>query len=158
MRTLFAIFAVVLLFGCGRRSDGWRPETHTFTTTQPQQSDLSGSYILAQQTITTNGISALRDQPCQLDLQSDGTFSITNYPMWTETSDQKRITNFAFTSGRWKCDTIGSTHGQPLWGIRFEAESHLLTTVLAGSKTPYQLVMIYGDGDEGTEMIFEKKK
>ena len=158
MRTPFAILTVVFLLGCQRQPDGWRPMPPV-TTTQPRQEDIVGSYLLTQQTITSNGLAVLQGRQCQLDLGPDGSFSITNYPIWIETSSEDiHITNFVFTTGHWAGDKIGSTHGQPLWGVRFDANTHILATALTGKQAPYGLFMIYGDGDEGREMVFEKRK
>jgi hypothetical protein len=164
MRTLFVILTLILLLGCQRQSDGWRPDSHTFTTTQPKQQDLAGSYLLTQQTITTNGLAVLQGRQCQLELRPDGSFSITNYPIWTDAA-KLQITNFVFTiftKGHWTCNEIGSIHGQPLWGIlfdpRFDSSTQFPSTALTGKQAPYGLVMVYGDWDEHAEMVFEKKK
>jgi hypothetical protein len=65
MRTPFAILALTLLLGCQ-----YNPYAHLFTTTQPKQEDVTGSYSLAKQTITPGGLGFLQGQRCVLELAS----------------------------------------------------------------------------------------
>jgi hypothetical protein len=118
-----------------------------FTTSRPSPADIPGSYVLISQTVTTNGLSTLLGRSCQLDLASDGTFSITNY-----------LPDLTSVTGHWHCETIGSTHGRDMWGIRFDSSPRIEMAALSGSSAPYRLVMIFGDPDSDETMIYEKKK
>ena len=160
MRTSFAILALTLLVGCQ-----YNPYAHLFTTTQPKQEDVAGSYLLTQQTIKPGGLGFLQGQQCVLELRGDGTFNVTNYPTWTEAFSP---TNGQFvasitTTGRWTCDTVGTvsdgTTSQSYWGVRFsDADTQFDSLALTGKTAPYGLIMTYGDPDSGAVMIFEKKK
>lgn len=160
MRTPTAILAVTLLVGCQ-----YDPYAHLFTTAQPKQEDVAGSYLLTQQTIAPGGLGVLRDQQCVLELRGDGMFSVTNYPTWTEAFSP---TNGQFvaaisTGGRWSCDTVGTVSdgrtSRSHWGVRFsDASTQLSSLSLTGKAPPYGLIMTYGDPDSGTVMVFEKRK
>lgn len=159
-RTPFAIFALTLLVGCQ-----FNPYAHLFTKTQPKQEDVVGTYALTQQTVAPGGLDFLQGQQCLLELRGDGSFSVTNYPTWTEAFSP---TNGQFvasisTTGRWSCDPVGTvsdgTTSQSYWGVRFsDASPQLDSLALTGKNPPYGLIMTYGDPDSGTVMIFDKKK
>ena len=141
MRLLLPIFAL-LLAGCNRGAQSGEP----FTTSQPAAADIPGSYLLVSQTVTTNGLSELKGRSCELDLASDGTFTITNY-----------IPGFVAATGHWRCATVGSTHGRDMWGVRFDSPQ-IEDAAFSGLTAPYRLVMIFGDPDSDQTMIYEKKK
>jgi hypothetical protein len=150
----FTIFVLVLLIGCKR--DDWDSYAQSLTTTKPNQKEIVGSYLLTQQTINTNGMAILQNRQCQLDLQPDGSFEITNYPIWTN----GQFASFISTIGHWHCDTVGFVYSnQRVWGVRFsDADSRLDALSFTGKTAPYGLLMTYGDPDENAVMIFEKKK
>ncbi len=159
MRMRFAILVLTLLAGCH-----YNPYAHLFTTTQPKQEDVAGSYSLTKQTIALGGLGFLEGQQCVVALRGDGTFSVTNLPTWTEPYSP---TNGQFVAsinatGRWSCDTVGTVSNgsgyQRYWGVRFsDADTQLDSLALTGKTVPYGLIMTYGDPDSGTVMIFEKK-
>ncbi|MCO5045269.1 MAG: hypothetical protein J5I99_10760 [Verrucomicrobia bacterium] len=160
IRTSFAILAVTpLLLGCQ-----YNPYAHLFTTTQPKQEHVAGSYSLTQQTIAPGGLSLLQGQRCVLELRGDGTFSIMNYPTWSEAfspTNGQLVASISAT-GRWSCDTVGvvsdGRKSQRYWGVQFsDADTQLDPLTLTGKTPPYGLIMTYGDPDSGTVMIFEKK-
>jgi hypothetical protein len=107
----------------------------------------------------------LRGQQCQLDLQPDGSFRLTHYPIWSEafsaTSGQFIAT--ISTTGRWSCATVdvvsdGRT-SKDHWGVVFsDAPRKLESLDLTGQSPSYGLMLTYGDPDSGTVMIFERKK
>ena len=160
MRTSFAILTLMLLVGCQ-----YNPYARLFTTTQPKQEDIAVSYLLTQQTITPGGLGVLKGQQCVLDLRGDGTFSVTNYPIWTEAfspTNGQFVASISAT-GRWSCDTVGTVSdgstSQSYWGVRLsDAGTQLGSLALTGKTPPYGLIMTYGDPDNGTVMIFERRK
>lgn len=154
MRSTFLTLLLILLVGCGQQ-ESWDKYSDSLTTTQPKQADIAGSYLLTHLTITTNGMAALGGRMCQLDLQADGSFAVTNYPIWTNS----QLENFISTTGHWRCDTVGLVHdNQSVWGIRFaDCDNRLDLLSFTGNAAPYGLLMTYGDPDENAVMIFEKK-
>lgn len=133
------------------------PPPELYVTTQPKQEDVVGIYQVKQQTITTNGLAVFGDRMCQLDLRPDGSFSVTNYPQWPY------ATAFISTTGHWRCATIGGVYirgrSQNFWGIVFsDSDTRIDPLALRSKGAPYDLMLTYGDGDDGTVMTFGRKK
>jgi hypothetical protein len=137
------------------------PSPDLFVTTQPKPEDVTGIYQLTQQTITPNGLAVLSGKMCELDLRSDGSFSVTNYPRWSPASSAAPPTpEFISTAGRWRCDSVGAMdNGQPCWSVVFsDAPASMDSLTLRRNGAPYDLMFIYGDADEGAVILFGKKK
>jgi len=147
MRVLLVIFVAVLVAGCDSGLNAGAVSGKPFTTSRPALADIPGSYVLVSQNVTTNGLSALRDRSCQLELAPDGRFYITNY-----------LPDLISATGHWRCETIGFDRGREMWGIRFDSNPPIEAAALSGSSAPYRLVMIFGDPDSDQTMIYEKKK
>lgn len=137
------------------------PPPELFVITQPKHEDIAGIYQLTQQTITTNGLAVLEGRPCRLDLRIDGSFTVTNYPQWSPDSSAKpHVVAFISTTGCWRCDTVNiSYNGHECWGVAF-SDTHVGIDPLAlrSKGAPYDLMLTYGDGDDGTVMTFGRKK
>jgi hypothetical protein len=135
------------------------PPPELFVTEQPKLENIPGSYQLIQQTIATNGLAFLDGRQCQLDLLADGLFSVTNYPQWSQLSSAKAPNaQFVSTTGRWHCETIGIYNGHQYFGIVFSDSSVGIDTLALRSRgSPYDLMLTYGDGDDGTVMTFAKR-
>ena len=137
------------------------PPPELFVTTQPKQADVVGVYQLTRQTITPNGLAVLEGRPCQLDLRPDGSFTVTNYPQWgPDSSATPHVTAFISTTGRWRCDTVNIIYnGKNCWGVVFsDSDSAIDALALRSKGAPYDLMLTYGDGDDGTIMQFGRKK
>ena len=147
MRLLLVIFVAMLVVGCDSGFNAGAVSGKPFTTSRPAPADIPGSYALVSQTVTTNGLSALRGRSCQLELAPDGTFSITNY-----------LPDLISAIGHWRCERVGFDHGREMWGIRFDSSPRIEAAALSGSSAPYRLVMIFGDPDSDQTMIYQKKK
>ena len=153
----FVVLFLTLSVGCKRGwNDSWDSYASSLTTNQPKQDEVVGSYLLTQQTITTNGLAVLQGRQCELYLRPDGFFTVTNYPTWTNDQFKSLIS----ATGRWQCDTVGIVYSnQPVWGIRFSEGDHSMDLMsFTGSVAPYALLMTYSDPDENEVMIFNKKK
>ena len=135
---------------------GWDKYADSLTTSQPKPEEIFGGYRLIEQTVTTNGLAVLQGRQCGLKLSPVGVFSITNFPIVDLPGDQ--LDGFLSATGRWECDTVSFTHGQPVWGIRFaETDPRMDLMCFMGKQAPYRLMMTYGDPDENRGVIFEKK-
>jgi len=150
MRLLLVILVSLLAVGCDSGFNAGAVSGKPFTTEQPKKEDVAGSYVLVAQSVTTNGLSAFQGRQCRLDLKPDGAFSVTNYINW-------RQSDFMSTTGHWKCETVGSTEGHDMWGVRFDSEPRIEDAALSGKTAPYRIVMIFGDPDSDETMIFEKR-
>lgn len=135
------------------------PELYVFT--QPKLEDVAGVYHLTRQTITTNGLAVLEGRVCQMDLRPDGSFSVTNYPRWSPDDDstEPHVVAFISTTGRWSCNTLNISYRDRLcWGVVFvNADPQLDSLALRRKGAPYDLMLTFGDGDDGTVMTFGKK-
>lgn len=150
----------VLNLGWG---SGWPhvPPAKLFVTTQPNREDVAGVYELTRQTITSNGLAELGGRSCLLDLRPDGSFTVTNYPRWSpDSSTPPHVIAFISTTGRWRCDTVHIIYeGHECWGVVFsDAQAGIDALALRSKGAPYDLMLTYGDGDDGTVMTFQKKK
>ncbi len=145
------------------------PPPELFVVTQPKQEDVVGVYELTRQTITGDGLAVLGGRPCQLDLRPDGSFTVTNYPQWgpvssgaahVTTSETPGVTTFTSTKGRWCCDKVNIMYdGKMCWGVVFsDSDTAIDALALRRKGEPYDLMLTYGDGDDGTIMQFGRKK
>jgi hypothetical protein len=137
-----------------------RAPAKLFVTTQPRQEDIVGIYQLTRQTITTNGLAVLEGRLCQLDLRPDGSFTATNYPRWSpDSSTRPHVTTFISTTG-WRCDSVHIFYkGKDCRGIVFSDSDAAIDALALRSKgAPYDLMLTYGVGDDGTIMQFGRKK
>jgi hypothetical protein len=144
-------------------SSGWPqvPSSKFYVSTQPKQEDIVGKYSLTRQTITTNGLAILAGRSCELELRFDGTFAVTNYPMWSDTRPS-RVTALVSMSGQWHCDKIGAYYdrGQShdIWAAVFDTQSGVSRMAFRSNGAPYDLMYIYGDGDDGAFVMFGRQK
>ena len=137
------------------------PPPELYVVTQPKLEDVAGVYHLNRQTITPDGLAVLEGRSCQLDLRPDGTFTATNYPQWApDTNPVPQIAGFISTTGRWRCDTVNINYnGHECWGVVFaDAKVGIDSLALRSKGAPYDLMLTYGDGDDGTVMVFGKQK
>ncbi len=142
---------------------GWPhvPPAKLYVTTQPKVGDVAGVYVLTRQTITPTGLAVLEGRPCQLDLRPDGSFTVTNYPDWSpDSSTPPHVAAFISTTGRWDCSTVHIIYdGHLCWGVVFsDTEARIDALALRSEGSPYDLMLTYGDGDEGKVMTFGRKK
>ena len=163
---LVAVVALAGAFGLpwGSGRSGWShvPPSGLFVTAQPKQEDVAGVYQLIQQTIKADGLAVLAGRPCELDLRTDGSFTVTNYPRWSTAAapGATPVAEFISTTGRWRCDRLGIIYdGHECWGVVFsDTQAELHSLALRRKGAPYELMFTFGDGDEGKVMTFGKKK
>jgi hypothetical protein len=160
-RFLFLIFLFFIGCKCNNQSEAQKTwaSSHAYLSIAPQLNEVVGTYVLTSQSVTENGLLALEGRPCQLALFADGSFTLTNYPNWMTVSKTQQITEFGSTAGTFTIDEIGLANGKPLWGIRFRSKPDLQFPEpgFVGTAAPYRLVSVYGDADEGREMLFEMR-
>ncbi|NJK28722.1 MAG: hypothetical protein HC851_09760 [Acaryochloris sp. RU_4_1] len=157
---LLSLMLILLVQGCQ-----YDPYTQLYTTEKPPAKSVVGSYTLTSQTLTPDGLAALRGKVCKIELRADGTFVATNVPPWQSGFP---ATNFFDTlisgSGRWRIDGVGSigdgqgpskTH----WGIYLNSPTAKFEPLgLSGQKPPYGLIYTLGDPDSGEALILERRQ
>lgn len=86
---------------------------------------------------------------------------VTNYPRWSPASSTTpHVAEFISTTGQWRCATVGVMgDGKEYWGVVFSNSPAVIEALaLTRNGAPYNLMLTYGDADEGAVMTFAKKK
>ena len=158
------VFLVAAAFAGGCREDpvvtAAKRLHDEFIGVEPKAVDITGTYILNDQTIAPGGMSALGGRQCELQVLPDGTFSITNYP---EVSGHP-FSAFHSIKGTWRLTTVGTSYGygpnpKECWGLRFDRTSQRIDpTAFTGPEKPYGLLTILGDPDSNFTIRFRKKE
>ena len=156
MRIITILLLLYLLAGCQ-----YDPHAHLYTTHKPAKRDVAGHYFLSNQTITDEGLSALKGMSCTIDLRNDGTFTVNRVPPDIQNSPSQELFNKLVSgSGTWNIDFIGVGSGETTyWGIQFDSQTYNIHSAhLTGEKPPFGLIFTLGDPDSGYSMIFERDK
>jgi hypothetical protein len=156
-------FAALII--CG--SCQYDPYAHLYTTQKPRPQDLVGRYKLKQQTVTTDGLSALAGRLSVVELAADGSFLASNVPPRASLSVAPEaggsiIGRLLNGSGRWRVGAVGGVDNglgeRTHWGVYFDSTASDIAPVgLTGARPPYGLIFTLGDPDLGTAMIFERQ-
>ena len=161
------IICTAIACSCGQGVISSAKKQHReFVGNAPNKSDVVGTYILTDQSIIKGGISALQGRQCQLDIMSDGTFNIRNYPDWRAVPSVAgtEFNSFTSTTGHWELSIVGSSYGygadrKDIWGLRFsESRNKIDPTALTGLKPHYGLLTILGDPDSNNNMRFKRMR
>ncbi len=152
------LFCVAMSIGCGRKS-------HEYVHTKPREVDVVGSYVLTDQTVIKGGVSALGGRHCQLDLRSDGSFGITNYPncAGARSAGLTQFNTFISTTGTWKLSSVGTTYDygpnpKDCWGISLNGTNGRIDSpAFTGRTPPYELVTTLGDPDSNNTLRIKRK-
>jgi hypothetical protein len=157
----FLLGSVMLFRLCGGGLSHWPqvPPAELFVTGQPKFDDISGNYHLIQQNIDTNGLAMTNGRRCQIELRRDGSFVAADYPVWFQTNSvQSPVPEFISAQGNWHCEAIGVVRDKSYCGIVFsESANQIDSLALRNDGSPYNLMMTFGDYDEGRFMIFGKQ-
>jgi len=159
--SLILVLVAALAGGCGQDpmvSAAKEPHAD-FVSAEPKQADVVGTYLLVGQTVAPGGMAALGGRQCQLDVNPEGGFSITNYPQ----TSGSQFRSFHSTTGTWHLATVGTSYGygpdpKHCWGFRFSgADRRIDPTAFTGSEQTYGLLTILGDPDSNFTLRFKKK-
>jgi hypothetical protein len=68
------------------------------------------------------------------------------------------VVAFISTTGHWRCDNAVNIiyNGRPCWGVGF-SDPRIDALALRNKGASYDLMLTFGDGDDGTMMLFERK-
>lgn len=156
-RAAFLSFAVMCA-GCQ-----FDPYAHLYTTVRPAPVNVVGKYRLTRQTVTPDGLAALKGKPCVVDLREDGTFDASNVPPpMVSGNTPDFFSRLVSVSGTWRLDGVGSVgsggrSSQGRWGVAFDADpTKVMSAGLTGEQPPYGLIFTLGDPDSGDVLILEK--
>lgn len=136
------------------------PHAGGFTTEQPKKEDVIGVYRFKEQTISQATIDKLGKE-ATIVLKPDGTYQANDIPNVFGGANAETH-KYISATGKWKIETIGSVgngwgHAKSHWGITLTSIDESLTSIgFMGDKTPYKLIVTFGDPDLGEVMIFQK--
>lgn len=161
MKTFFlqpklVVFTIltVLVLACQ-----YDPHGNLYTTTNPKEEDIPGTYILYRYDLPTDII--IEHNNVKLTLFPDGTFKGINIPPNTLSSPDKNFFSTLLSGdGEWKLGTIGTLGpGQKkIWGVYLrDSEDRFHSPSLTGEKAPYGLIFTLGDPDTGDAVILRKQ-
>lgn len=158
---LMMAMATVIAAGCGQDPMvvAAKQQHAEFVGTEPKPVDVVGTYFLSDQTVVPGGISVLAGRTCEINVSTNDSFSVTNYPL----CDGTTFGSFVSATGTWRIATVGTSYGygpnpKNCWGFRFEgASSGIDPTAFTGPQQPYGLLTILGDPDSKLTMRFKRK-
>lgn len=175
---LFSVLSVCLLLSLdsviqflqAKRSPGpWsgNPYYYLATTVRPRSDDLAGKYLLAKQELTVEGMDFLQGQQAAMELMGDGSYSITNLPLW-EQAEANRY-NFTCgklisTTGHWRVIDLGRGKGKQLWGLELRHDSGESLSklpkvmVVTNEGFPHGLFFDLGDEERILVMFYERAR
>lgn len=138
------------------------PYAHLFATQRPSSENVVGVYILKEQTLSTGGLNFIQGQPATIELLDDGTYTVTNFPLWKEIgATEYEFKSLLTMTGTWQIEAVGtvsnSAESTTAWGIVFEPALDDSVANLMNNEPPHGLIFTYGDPDSGDVMIFEKE-
>lgn len=134
------------------------PHSHLYTTEEPKDADLAGTYTLEKFFLPTEA--GTNAPAITVELRTDGTFVAKNVPRWQH--DEPAAGFFATLisgEGRWKKGKVGGrSDGKDLWGVYLHApDDRFLPAGLTGDKAPYGLIFGLGDPDGGYALLLKKQ-
>lgn len=158
---LLSIFIIPIVISCQ-----YDPYAHKYTTSEPNDYELIGSYVFEKQTIDYDLIEFNDPVTKQLvipkiKINPDGTYEVIHFPNFTTWNPT--FSGLISAKGEWVKTTIGSIGGgssdlKDHWGMHFKQLPKESQNVgLMNKEYPFKLIFGYGDPDEGNVMIFGKE-
>jgi hypothetical protein len=98
--------------------------------------------------------SLMAGRTTRLDLRADGTFTLTDYPIFYRPSQPE--SGAVSVTGQWTCSVVDHIDqsqglvaaGLPMWGIQFRSDDPKLNRAhLFGRKRPYRMRVEWGQSD-----------
>lgn len=171
---------VVFLQGCQ-----YDPYADSFTTHRPKSGDISGDYVLEEQTLTMAGMDFLKGKTCHIRIRSNGTFKAENLPpldlidkyaendqnnggeddgtaKWNFNRLPGLLCQPVNISGNWQITTTGDLDlgwlgGKTCWGVEIRTSNGPFSALnLTGNKHPDGLIYTFSDPDLAMVLVFKK--
>lgn len=158
---IFGFLMSTVLISCQ-----YDPYAHKYTTIQPKEFDIVGTYTFDKQTVDYD-ITAFTDSVTnqvvipKIEIHSNGTYTVTNLPVF-ETFDPTYI-GLISTSGNWEILTVGSIgdgngNSTRRWGIYLrDLPNDMQNAGLLNNESPYGIIFGFGDPDAGQAVLFKKQ-
>lgn len=170
----------VFLQGCQ-----YDPYADSFTTKKPKFKNISGDYILEEQTLTMAGMDFLKGKTCRISLHRNGTFRAINMPPLDlifkyDENDQARegeddgTAKWGFNrlpgllhhpvnvEGTWQISEAGAQDlgwfgERTCWGVELQTTDGQFGVLnLTENKPPYGLIYTFSDPDLAMVLVFKK--
>jgi hypothetical protein len=128
------------------------------STTEPNATDVVGTYVLTKQTLISDGLDFLQGEQTKITVFSDGTFKASDFPIWEESDvTEYKLNQLVSVSGKWSIEIVGGVSFggndvRSVWGLAFTGT--IPSASFTGKKSPFGLLFTYGDPDSGKVMIF----
>ncbi len=152
MRT-FKIFLFALsMSGCQ-----FDPHASLYTTTEPQNADIIGTYVLDHYDLP-NDIPIESDEVVVV-LNADGTFDASNVPTRETEADKSFFSSLKSDTGKWEKAAMGVVGSKSIWGVYLRTnDNRILSADFTGTQPPYGMIFVLGDPDAGNAVILKKTK
>lgn len=165
LNQIIRILPLTILVSCQ-----YDPNAHKYTTIEPKESDLIGTYVFDKQTADYE-ITEFRDSinkqivNPKIIINLDGTYEVTNLPVFEshDTPHNAYYVGLISEKGNWKISTVGSIGDgsgniKNHWGIYMpELPRELRNVGLMNNEAPYGIIFGFGDPDAGLAMMFKKE-
>lgn len=162
LNQILGILLLTILVSCQHD-----PYAHKYTTIEPKESDLIGTYQFDKQTADYN-ITEFKDSNNQvvnpkIRINSDGTYEVMNLPVFESESYDATYLGLISKKGNWKISTVGSIGDgsgniKKHWGIYMpELPREQRNVGLMNNEPPYGIIFGFGDPDAGEAMMFKKE-
>jgi len=145
-----------LITGCQRD-----PFAGDYTTSTPREEDVVGVYSFTRETVTWGKSAQIKD--CRIELRGDGTFVALNVPREEFPGrGEDYFSDLVSTSGTWRMDPVGGVDSglgkiKTHWGLHFTSPNESVHTAgFTGKRSPYGLILGFGDPDSGKAVFLEK--
>ncbi|MFN0198761.1 MAG: hypothetical protein ACKVT0_18595 [Planctomycetaceae bacterium] len=153
MRNILLVLAAVILAGCQ-----YDPHGHLYTTSEPKDADIVGTYVLDRFELPADISIAHRD--IEVELHVDGTFTATNVPPRNIETDKAFFASLLSGTGTWEKDAIGTLDpgSKSMWGVYLQTpDDRFHSANFTGDQPPYGLIFTLGDPDSGDAVILKRK-
>lgn len=156
---------VILIFGTLLTSCQYDPYAHNYTTVEPTEKEVIGTYEFDMQTVDRSvDKGKFENERPLIVINADKTYKIIGLPTFKELGplDYKFNGQISIT-GMWTIGTVGSISSgngdyEKHWGLYLDSAPEELHNVgVLGKEKPNGLIFGFGDPDSGDVMILKKK-
>lgn len=155
MRIIVITLVSLVLVGCQ-----YDPHGNLYTTTEPKNEDLVGTYVLDRYDLPYD--IAVARNVVEVELRADGTFTATNIPPWKmDEPDKSFFPSLVSGTGKWEKDTLGTLYpgSKRIWGVYLRTpDNRFHPADFTGDRPPYGLIFTLGDPDSGYAVILKRKQ
>jgi hypothetical protein len=149
------LFVLPTLAGCQfdpYTMPSWWTNGHSYATEKPQASEIVGSWTATEETLSELSRTAYSKAHPMISVKSDGSIQMRDIPdTWQTPFGAGKLEDF---SGNWQFEKIQDSW----WGLALRRGDWGCggCLMVLGNKSPYRLVIRFGDPDQGLGYEFRK--